>query len=646
MTKATARGIAWPMTVLTSLFFMWGFLTVMNDVLVPHWKEAFQLSYAQSLLVQFCFFGAYFLGSMLYYFSSLSGADPIQRFGYKRAAVGGLLLSATACLLFIPASYSHSYSGFLLALFMLGLGFTLLQIAANPFVAIIGSAEGASSRLNLAQAFNSLGTTLAPLVGGWLIFERFQGDAAIRYPYAVYAGLFVLLAIWVQLTPLPEPPRAEEARGNALRHRSLRLAMIAIFCYVGAEVTIGSLIINFLKLPEVMGLPEKAAKNYLSLYWGGAMTGRFLGAIALAKGWPMAKRVLAMVAVGAAMFILLVALNAGSALGLEQAWPMALLILLNMAAFVLAGPNASRALGLFATVAALVLLGIVVAGEGLIAVWAIIAIGLFNSIMWSNIFTLAIDGLGEDTAQGSSLLVMMIVGGALVPPLQGRSSTWWVCRTTNMTRVPRQIRFCPFSVMPTWLGTGSRVHSKRSRMILASTSVVPPASSGLVHRRQGDRASAHRHTGHADDRAFADAPGGRLPAELARSQRRCTTASRGDRCAQRQPAHRHHRDGAQPAVEARCAPGAHDEPTGLGVHATLGERCQRRGLGRMALRCRPRLERPAGGHARHRCGQRLHREWQVGAGKRRQCWRTGAHHPGCERGAPAPAVDADAWRPT
>ena len=139
------RSIAWPMTVLTSLFFMWGFLTVMNDVLVPHWKEAFQLSYAQSLLVQFCFFGAYFLGSMLYYFSSLSGADPIQRFGYKRAAVGGLLLSATACLLFIPASYSHSYSGFLLALFMLGLGFTLLQIAANPFVAIIGSAARAAA---------------------------------------------------------------------------------------------------------------------------------------------------------------------------------------------------------------------------------------------------------------------------------------------------------------------------------------------------------------------------------------------------------------------------------------------------------------------------------------------------------------------
>ncbi|MBK9288529.1 MAG: sugar MFS transporter [Flavobacteriales bacterium] len=419
MTKATARGIAWPMTVLISLFFMWGFLTVMNDVLVPHWKEAFQLSYAQSLLVQFCFFGAYFLGSMLYYFSSLSGADPIQRFGYKRAAVGGLLLSATACLLFIPASYSHSYSGFLLALFMLGLGFTLLQIAANPFVAIIGSAEGASSRLNLAQAFNSLGTTLAPLVGGWLIFERFQGDAAIRYPYAVYAGLFVLLAIWVQLTPLPEPPRAEEARGNALRHRSLRLAMIAIFCYVGAEVTIGSLIINFLKLPEVMGLPEKAAKNYLSLYWGGAMVGRFLGALALNNKLPSRRMMLMLPGLSFLLFLLLMVINqAGGGLDIKHLWPMLVLIFANMGAFMIAGRNPGRTVALFATIAALLLVSAVML-HGAMAMWALVAIGLFNSIMWSNIFTLGIKGLGHEASQGSSLLVMMIVGGALLPFLQG-----------------------------------------------------------------------------------------------------------------------------------------------------------------------------------------------------------------------------------
>ncbi len=415
MPTSTAR----PLAVLTSLFFLWGFITVLNDVLVPHWKRLFELSYAQSLLVQFCFFGAYFIGSLAYYLISISSGDPIARIGYKRGLILGLGISALGCALFAPATAMHSYAAHLAALFVLGLGFTVLQIAANPFVAIIGPPESASSRLNLAQAFNSLGTTLAPLIGGWLIFNQVDPATAVRLPYLALAAVLVVIAFVVWLTRLPEPPRVESpATGKALRHPHLRWGMLAIFCYVGAEVAIGSLIISFLGLEHILGLGEDDAKHYLSLYWGGAMTGRFLGAIALAKGWPMAKRVLAMVAVGAAMFSLLVALNAGSALGLEQAWPMAVLILLNMAAFVLSGPNASRALGLFATVA-MVLLGIVVAGEGLIAVWAIIAIGLFNSILWSNIFTLAIDGLGEDTAQGSSLLVMMIVGGALVPPLQG-----------------------------------------------------------------------------------------------------------------------------------------------------------------------------------------------------------------------------------
>lgn len=419
MNATRQHSIAWPMTVLTALFFMWGFLTVMNDVLVPHWKEVYQLNYSQSLLVQFCFFIAYFLGSLLYYMRSVRGGDPIQRYGYKRGAVAGLLLSATGCLLFIPASYSQSYTGFLFALFILGLGFTLLQIAANPFVAIIGPAEGASSRLNLAQAFNSLGTTLAPLVGGWLIFERFDGDAAIRYPYAFYAALFVLLAIWVQFTPLPEPPREAVSQGDVLRHRGLRLAMVAIFCYVGAEVTIGSLIISFLKLPEVMGMPEGAAKNYLSLYWGGAMVGRFMGALALSDKLPPLRQVLMMPGLAFLLFMLLYLINAaGGGLGIDHLWPMGVLILGNMAAFMLAGRKPARALAFFALIAA----GLVVAAvllTGAWAMWALVAVGLFNSILWSNIFTLGIHGLGRHAGQGSSLLVMMIVGGALLPPLQG-----------------------------------------------------------------------------------------------------------------------------------------------------------------------------------------------------------------------------------
>ena len=194
------------MVVLTTLFFMWGFMTVMNDVLIPHLKAVFTLSYAQSMLVQFAFFGAYFVGSVAYFALSLRGSDPIRRLGYKRASIAGLLLSALGAVLFVPATYVHVYGAYLAALFVLGLGFTLLQIAANPFVAIIGEPEGASGRLNLAQAFNSLGTTLAPIVGGALIFRLFAGDAAVRWPYLAFAGLLVLQAAWLWLTRLPAPP--------------------------------------------------------------------------------------------------------------------------------------------------------------------------------------------------------------------------------------------------------------------------------------------------------------------------------------------------------------------------------------------------------------------------------------------------------
>lgn len=406
------------MAVLTSLFFLWGFITVLNDVLVPHWKKLFALSHAQSLLVQFCFFGAYFVGSLLYFLLSRSSGDPIERIGYKRGLLLGLGISALGCALFAPASALHSYAAHLCALFVLGLGFTVLQIAANPFVAIIGPPEGASSRLNLAQAFNSLGTTLAPLVGGWLIFANSDPATAVRPPYIGLAVLLVLVAFLVGATRLPEPPRAERTkRGNAWRHPQLRWGMLAIFCYVGAEVAIGSLIIGFLGQDSVMGLNEDTAKHYLSLYWGGAMTGRFLGAIALNKAMPLGRKLPLMLLVGAAMFVLLLLLNATGTVSTTDLWPMAFLILVNIAVALLAQANTGLAMGYFAMTAVLLLLAVVLGG-GRIALWSIIAIGLFNSILWSNIFTLSIDGLGHDTAQGSSLLVMMILGGALIPWVQ------------------------------------------------------------------------------------------------------------------------------------------------------------------------------------------------------------------------------------
>ncbi len=416
---SSSRTTTRSMAVLTSLFFMWGFMTVMNDVLVPHLKRVFALDYSVGLLVQSFFFGAYFTGSVLYYWMSRRQGDPIQRIGYKRGLIAGLVLSAVGSLLFVPATFLEVYGFYLFAIFVLGLGFTLLQIAANPFVAIIGPPEGASSRLNLAQAFNSLGTTLAPLIGGALIFELLEGDDALRYPYLVFGLMLILQAVWVHFTALPEPAhRGTDARSNAWRHPHLRWGMLAIFCYVGAEVAIGSLIINYLGLADVLGLTESGAKHYLSLYWGGAMTGRFLGAFALASNRGPQWRMVSMALIAIAMCVLLFALNASARFNFAHFWPMAVLIGANMAAFMIAGRDPSRVLGLFALVAA-GLLAITIGSHGAWALWSVIAIGLFNSIMWSNIFTLAIDGLGDDTSQGSSLLVMMIAGGALIPLLQG-----------------------------------------------------------------------------------------------------------------------------------------------------------------------------------------------------------------------------------
>ena len=408
-----------PLAVLTSLFFLWGFITVLNDVLVPHWKQLFALTHAQSLLVQFCFFGAYFIGSVAYYLISVSSGDPIARIGYKRGLIAGLLISAVGCALFAPASLMHSYAAHLVALFVLGIGFTVLQIAANPFVAIIGDPEGASSRLNLAQAFNSLGTTLAPLIGGALIFDHVDPSAAVRLPYLGLAGILVLIAGVVWITALPSPTIADGATtGNAWRFPQLRRGMLAIFCYVGAEVAIGSLLIAFAGLDSVLGLSEEDAKHYLSLYWGGAMTGRFLGAVALNERYSKGQRLWSMLAVGAGMFTLLILLNGGDAATLQRFWPLAPWTALNMAILLLAGPRPARSMALFAAMAVVLLLGGIL-GSGAWALWCLLAIGLFNSILWSNIFTLSIDGLGDSTAQGSSLLVMMILGGALVPWAQG-----------------------------------------------------------------------------------------------------------------------------------------------------------------------------------------------------------------------------------
>lgn len=421
----------WYFSLVTVLFFIWGFLTSMNDILIPYLKGAFELTFFQSMLVQFAFFTAYFVGSLIYFLISITSGDPIARIGYKNGILLGLSISAIGAFLFYPAAAFVSYPFFLLALFVLGLGFTLLQISANPYVAILGPESSAPSRLNLSQGFNSLGTTLAPITGGFLIFSYFQGAEgadSVVIPYLIFGGTLVAMTILFSLVSLPKV-QAEEAiekKPVALRSTRLRLGMGAIFFYVGAEVAVGSILISFLSLESIGGMDEESGSIYVAIYWGGLMIGRFLGAISLStKASPARKMTWMLVAavscctvIFGAIFIKEGGLEHPEKFPVGTFAPFLIMVALNFGGFLLGRSKASRTLMLF-SFACMACLAVGILGTGAWALWAVVGVGLFNSIMWSNIFTMAIDGLGSYKSQGSSLLVMMIIGGALLPPLQG-----------------------------------------------------------------------------------------------------------------------------------------------------------------------------------------------------------------------------------
>jgi FHS family L-fucose permease-like MFS transporter len=371
------------MAVMTTIFFMWGFITVLNDVLIPHLKSVFTLNYAEVMLVQSTFFGAYFI-------MSLPSGKVLAHFGYRASIIAGLIVTGVGALLFVPAAQAQSYPLFLFAFFVLASGITLLQVAANPYVSLLGIPERASSRLNFTQAWNSVGTMLAPTFGGLLILStavlgatelaklspaaqaayKLQQAHSVQGPYVGIAIVLFALALLVWLCHLPQLENTAEADDS--RHRfvdALKLprvwfGMLAIFVYVGAEVSIGSFMINYLALPQIGHMPEARAAFYVSLYWGGAMIGRFIGSALLTR---IDTRKL-------------LAFNAGIAV---------LLVVTTMLT------------------------------HGNVAVASVVAIGLFNSIMFPNIFTLGIEKFGPLTGKVSSLLVMAIVGGAIIPFAQG-----------------------------------------------------------------------------------------------------------------------------------------------------------------------------------------------------------------------------------
>jgi FHS family L-fucose permease-like MFS transporter len=370
------------LVIITILFFMWGLLTSLNDILIPHLKSIYTLTYVQAMLVQFCFFGAYLV-------VSLPAGGLVKRIGYQNGAVAGLSVAAIGCLLFYPAADS-GYGLFLFAFFVLASGITILQVAANPFVTLLGDPRTASSRLTLTQAFNSLGTTVGPLFGGLLILggaallsdaelasmdavqraaHRAAEAATVRGPYLMLAVALLVLAVLFAFARLPKVVHEATAgdRGSSfalLKHRNLLLGTIGIFLYVGAEVSIGSFLISFLGEKHIAGLDHASAAHYVAYYWGLAMVGRFIG------------------------FAVMRRVSPGLTLGFNAACAIALILLATL-------------------------------GEGRPAMWAIIGVGLFNSIMFPTIFSIALNGLGANTGQGSGILCMAIVGGAIIPFVQG-----------------------------------------------------------------------------------------------------------------------------------------------------------------------------------------------------------------------------------
>jgi FHS family L-fucose permease-like MFS transporter len=360
---------------------MWGFLTCLNDILVPHLKPIFDLNYTKVMLIQFAFFGAYFI-------FSIPSAKIIDWIGYQRSMVVGLLTMGVGAFLFVPAASVPSYPLFLGALIVLAAGITCLQVAANPYVTVLGKPETASSRLNLTQAFNSLGTFLAPFFGGLFILTqatriedvramapdvlqayRLHEAATVKMPYVGLGIALVLLAIAIGSFKLPKIPHAQHQIGEKVgdsiwKHPNLIFGAIAIFVYVGAEVSIGSFLVNYFGQPEIGGLPEKVAASFVAFYWGGAMVGRFIGSALLQK------------------------IKTGGLLGV-------------------------------CAICAGALVAISMLTNGHVAMYSIILVGFFNSIMFPSIFTLGVAELGPLTGDGSGIMIMAIVGGAILPVAQG-----------------------------------------------------------------------------------------------------------------------------------------------------------------------------------------------------------------------------------
>ena len=417
--------------VLYSIFFFWGFVAASNTVLIGTFKAHFKLSQFQSQLIDFAFYIAYSLGSLIYFFYSRYKGDLLNKIGYKTGLVSGLLISAMGSLGFVPAASTQSFPMMLASLFLVAIGFTLQQIVVNPYVMAMGSPETGAHRVTLGGSINSFGTTIGPLLISYAIFggisttNTLSDLSSVKLPYIILAIAFVLAALLVGLSKLPTVTNNEKIENNlgAFSFRQVRLGMLAIFVYVGVEVTIQSNMPALLESPDMLGLPASATVHFISLYWGCLMIGRWTGAISAFNLSSIVKKVLtAVIPLLAYLVILIVNYIQFSLRGTPEKindllyfFPCIILIIFG---FYLAQEKPARTMLLFGGSGVLLMLAGMFC-KGYLATYLFVSGGLFCSVMWSCIFSLSLAGLGKYTNQASSLLIMMILGGALIPPFQG-----------------------------------------------------------------------------------------------------------------------------------------------------------------------------------------------------------------------------------
>lgn len=431
MTTNTSRS-ANALPVLISVFFFWGFVAASNDILIPVFKEKLNLEQWQSQMISFAFYVAYTVGSLIYYMiSRVTGGDLLNRLGYKNGIALGLVISALGTLLFYPAAETSSFGMMISGLFIVGLGFSLQQTAANPLAITIGDPRKGAQRLSLAGGINNVGTTIGPIVVSLAIFGSLKAGAAldslsaVKVPYLILGAAFLIVALIFRMSSLPDRIEQKDFektsqasvtdRGRAMAYPQLWMGMIAIFLYVGVEVSTAS------NLPEYMRVyldtPTSEVAPYVSLFWASLMIGRWTGAVGAFDLKAGTKKLLNVLLPYAAFGVFLLA-NRIADHDLTPFYVYALVILTIIVADMLSKGNPARQLVIFSACGIIALFTGMMT-SGMVSVYAFISVGLFCSTLWPCIFTLAIAGLGRHTNQGSGLLIMMIMGGGFISLLQG-----------------------------------------------------------------------------------------------------------------------------------------------------------------------------------------------------------------------------------